>query len=169
MQTKKELIESLKKIDKELSSTNTRVLLRIVGGAAAILNGVEGVSTDDIDTCVKLSDDVEMAIMWAGVDLNDESAQYFDEYVKYEFELLDKNFSNMQVLYLSMPGVIATKMQNENDDKLLDLAEIMKKVGIELTKESIVNYLEENDSMINEYFIDNFLEIYNEFYINWEA
>lgn len=170
MKTREELIDVLNEIDAELASNNKSALLRIVGGSAAILNGIEEVATDDIDTCVKLSEDVKMSIAWSGVDLNDESGQYIDEYMKYEFEMLDENFSNIQVLYLTLPGVVATKMQNENEDKLLDLAEIIKKIdGVELTKESIVNYLEENDAMIDMYFINNFLEVYNEFYINWEA
>lgn len=150
-------------VNKRFSKEGLYLDLKIVGGSALIFNDISSVETEDIDTINCIPYEVREILDECSLDINDDAMDYIHDYDHLEFIKDDKRtFSNITIEYLSIGGVIKTKLGAYQDDKAEKLRYLLEDVlNVPLTKDGIILYLKEQDETIDSYTennIDAFLE-----------
>ena len=157
---KDEIYENLFNLNTKLSEVNIMLYLKVVGGAALIFNNIEAISTEDIDTIIRLENEVKEVIEECGIDINDDALDYIQNYDGLEFiHDSDHEFSNIDIQYLSLGGVVKTKMISTDTDKLEDLRYLLEEVlEISMDIESIIEYIRNLGVVLDKELVQRFLE-----------
>lgn len=162
MYYKDEIYDELYLVNKRLAKEGLLLNLKIVGGAALIFNGISSIETNDIDTIHKIEPYIKDILEECSIDINDDAIEYIQNYEGLEF-IRDtcRTFSNINIEYLDLAGVIKTKMLDTNTDKLQSLYYLLEEeLEVEMTVEGICEYLKELGEDIDPTDVENFL---NEF------
>jgi len=139
---KDQIYDELSRLNKKLSERNLFLNLSVVGGAALILNGIESISTVDIDTISSIEDEVYEVIKECSLDINNEALDYIYQYEDLEFIKDTRSFSNIEIEYLCLGGVIATKIKHLDPFKLQGLRVLLEdELEIEMSVETIYKYV----------------------------
>lgn len=158
--SKEFIYDSLKRINRVLASRNLYMNLKVVGGAALIFNGIKSVDTRDVDTLIKLSQEIKDICSESSLDINDDVLDYIDNFENADFiEDTNKSFSNISILYLDLPYVVKTKLKNcQEEDKILKLAFLLRdELDVELTVDGISEFLIEYGVEPDIYDIEEYL------------
>lgn len=134
----------LTKLNDKLTYYGLHLDLTIVGGSALILNGINAIETEDIDTITRMTEEVKDIIDDLSLDINNDALDYIHNYMNKEFIDSDLSMSNISVSYLNLPGVLITKMDYVDDpDKTLNLYYLFKQTfGIEMSIRGIEDFLD---------------------------
>ena len=162
MYYKDEIYDELYLVNKRLAKEGLLLNLKIVGGAALIFNGISSIETNDIDTIHKIEPYIKDILEECSIDINDDAIEYIQNYEGLEF-IRDtcRTFSNINIEYLDLAGVIKTKMLDTNTDKLQSLYYLLEEeLEVEMTVAGICEYLKELGEDIDPTDVENFL---NEF------
>ena len=158
---KEDIYYALEMINRRLASRNLYLSLKIVGGDALIFNGIRSVETEDIDTINRLTEEIKEICLDCSLDINDDAIQYLNDYIDCEFiEDKEHTFSNIEISYLDLGGVIKTKVKNcQDEDKMYKLAFLIEKeLKTNLTVDDISNLIIELGETPNTHDIQEFLE-----------
>lgn len=159
MYNKEELYNELFFLNKNLYQKGLTLNLKIVGGAALIFNNVSSIETQDIDTITKIEQEVYDIIESTSLDINNDALDYIQNFDGLEF-IQDNGriFSNINIKYLSLGGVIKTKMLDTNPEKLENLRYLLEdELEVEMTINGIKEYIKDLGETISEEDIENFL------------
>lgn len=159
MYNKEELYNELFFLNKNLYQKGLTLNLKIVGGAALIFNNVSSIETQDIDTITKIEQEVCDIIESTSLDINNDALDYIQNFDGLEF-IQDNGriFSNINIKYLSLGGVIKTKMLDTNPEKLENLRYLLEdELEVEMTINGIKEYIKDLGETISEEDIENFL------------
>lgn len=171
--TKQDIYSALAPLHKMLKEHNCTINLLIVGGAALSFNGIESIGTCDIDTLTEISQEVKDYVDDLGIDLNNDVWTYRHYFDDVDFIYDDENplSSNINISYLSLSGVILTKMGHSDPDKLAAVAWILKEeLGVNLDEESICDWLSSNGVDVDgdvEESVSSFLDQIDESDLEW--
>lgn len=161
MYYKEEIYDELSRLNRKLKERNIFLTLEIVGGAALIFNNIESIETSDIDTIVRLENEVREICEDLSIDINDEALDYIKNYEDCEFiQDTGRTFSNINISYLCLGDIIKTKIKNcQDEDKMEKLRYLLEEeLEIDMTVDGIAKYL--NDFGVTPDYDDiyNFLE-----------
>lgn len=160
MYYKDEIYDELSRLNRRLQSADLYLNLQIVGGAALIFNGINSIETGDIDTITRLEYEIREICDECSLDINDEAIDYIKNYENCEF-IHDEghSFSNINIDYLNLGGVIKTKLKNcQDEDKIEKLRYLLEdEFEIEMSVEGISSYLKELGEIPDEHDIKEFL------------
>lgn len=161
MYFKEDIYGELSRLNRKLVKEGFTLDLKIVGGAALIFNNISSIQTQDLDTINSLRGEIREICEEASIDINDDALDYIQNYEDCEFiRDEDHNFSNINIEYLSLGGVIKTKLKNcQDEDKMEKLRYLLEdEFEIEMTIDGIANYLKELGETPNIYDIEEFLK-----------
>ena len=142
---KEDIYSELERVDDRLKKYGLYLNLKIVGGSALILNDIHSIETNDIDTIVRIETEIKEILDDCSADINDDALDYINNYDNLTFIEDEHTFSNIHIEYLSIVGVIKTKMKDTNPSKLENLYYIMESdLGIDMSLDGICNWFSEN-------------------------
>lgn len=157
---KDQIYSELARLNKKLLQRGLYLRLSVVGGAALIFNGIELISTSDIDTITTIEDEVMEVIEQCSLDINNEALDFISNYEDLEFIQDTRSFSNIDIQYLCLGGVIASKMKHTDPYKLQGLRVLLEdELDVEMEAESIKMYMKnEFGIFLEDEDIETFLE-----------
>lgn len=160
IQFKDDVYDALSRINRMLENAGLILHLQIVGGAALIFNDITSISTNDIDTIVRIEDQIKEIIEDCSVDINDDAIDFIKDYDDLEF-IRDNNimFSNIIIDYLALGGVLITKMKHEDPEKIVALYYLLEEeLKVKMNIDSIVRYIDNLGEIADPDDVRSFLE-----------
>ena len=163
MQNKEDLIYSLQCFNNALKNHNLFFHLRLVGGASLIMHDIN-YSTEDADHLGFIDPEIQKFINNQGIDINNDCIEYLDNFDDAEWEMSEVQFSNLSIEQLTFGSSIYMKMTNSDDTKkAVKFFDILSdEYDIELTVESIIDFLKQHDTQPDRTVIENFVDAVKE-------
>ena len=161
--SKTDIYNDLHRLDDRLRAAGQTLYLEIVGGGALILNDLHFAETEDLDTLVAITQEVKNIIDSCGVDINDDAREYCYSFDDGELIQDDELFTNITLTYYDLGTIIKSKLNYDDQYKAEKLYYVLEEeLGVEMTVDGIVSYLDTLDTTVDEELVEEFLSIVND-------